>query len=129
LRLSASSLLDLPGSKARLASSELLVSPRAVQWTIDIAELVHDHAQFVIDETGDGLSHRQPDRLAVAPPGRPRGIRQRDLDHLTHRDGSELGENLPVDLRQDTSIERHQATSPVNQSTGRNVLHVRVVVT
>lgn len=87
---------------------------------------VDECAEFLSDQPGDPCSHREAERLAVPPPGRPRGIWQRN----PHRPGSdvvsELGEDPPVDLGESSTVKSHHVTSMVNQLTGGNLLQMRV---
>ena len=60
------------------------------------------------------------------------------MDHIASDNGtltvwvatrvSKLGEDPAIDLRQASSVQGHHLTSPVNQLTDRNLLHVRVVL-
>jgi hypothetical protein len=76
---------------------------------------IDDRGEFVANQIGDGLTHRQTQGFAVATPRRPHRIRHRHLHRLHTSRVVQLDKDPTVDPRQDATIQRHYSSSPANQ--------------
>jgi hypothetical protein len=67
-----------------------------------------DNAELVGDKLGDPTPHRHPQRLTVATPHRPHGLRDRHPNHLVPLVVIKTGKDPAVDLGQRSPIQLHQ---------------------
>lgn len=114
-----------PGVESFGPGNETVLEPSGVQRLGSLSH-VEECAEFVDDQPGDRLSHRQPECIAVASPRRPHGFRQWDLHQPDTVTVIHSGEDLAVDPSESVSFKLHDVTSWVCWYTGNIVLHVRV---